>query len=72
MSKNTRVFSPAQHIELVASNYFRFYAYTNQVEFLAVILEHFFETPQVFKKEFPELYSNVRDMINFKDEDLFS
>jgi Mlc titration factor MtfA (ptsG expression regulator) len=40
--------------------------------FLAVILEHFFETPQVFKKEFPELYSNVRDMINFKDEDLFS
>lgn len=58
--------------QLVASNYFRIYAYTNQVEFLAVILEHFFETPQVFKKEFPELYRNVRDMINFKDEDLFS
>jgi Mlc titration factor MtfA (ptsG expression regulator) len=58
--------------QLVASNYFRIYAYTNQVEFLAVILEHFFETPQVFKKEFPELYGNVRDMINFKDEDLFS
>jgi Mlc titration factor MtfA (ptsG expression regulator) len=42
------------------------------VEFLAVILEHFFETPQVFKKEFPVLYGNVSDMINFKEEDLMS
>jgi Mlc titration factor MtfA (ptsG expression regulator) len=58
--------------KLVASNYFRIYAYTNQVEFLAVILEHFFETPQVFKKEFPVLYGNVSDMINFKEEDLMS
>jgi hypothetical protein len=58
--------------ELVASNYFRIYAYTNQVEFLAVILEHFFETPQIFKKEFPDLYSNVMNMINFKEEDLKS
>lgn len=56
--------------QLVASKYFRIYAYTNQMEFLAVILEHFFETPQMFKKEFPELYDNVRDMINFDDKDL--
>lgn len=55
---------------LVASNYFRIYAYTNQVEFLAVVLEHFFETPQIFKKEFPELYENVRVMINFDEKDL--
>ncbi|CAM2791047.1 zinc-dependent peptidase [Flavobacterium frigoris] len=55
--------------KLVLSNYFRIYAYTNKVEFLAVILEHFFETPQVFKEEFPELYSNVRDMINFNEND---
>ncbi|TDE06274.1 zinc-dependent peptidase [Flavobacterium hiemivividum] len=55
---------------LVASNYFRIYAYTNQMEFLAVILEHFFETPEVFKKEFPELYDNVKELINFDDRDL--
>lgn len=52
---------------LVASNYFRIYAYTNQMEFLAVVLEHFFETPQVFKKEFPELFEKVRLMINFNE-----
>lgn len=55
--------------KIVLSDYFRIYAYTNQVEFLAVILEHFFETPHVFKKEFPELYNNVRDMINFDEKD---
>ena len=53
---------------LVASNYFRIYAYTNQMEFLAVVLEHFFETPQIFKKEFPELFEKVRLMINYNDK----
>lgn len=52
---------------LVASNYFRIYAYTNQIEFLAVVLEHFFETPQAFKKEFPELFEKVRLMINYNE-----
>jgi Mlc titration factor MtfA (ptsG expression regulator) len=56
--------------QLITSNYFRIYAFTNQVEFLAVVLEHFFETPQIFKKEFPELYINVKEMINFDDTDL--
>ncbi|WP_414000200.1 zinc-dependent peptidase [Flavobacterium sp. W1B] len=55
---------------LIASKYFRIYAYTNQVEFFAVVLEHFFETPQIFKKEFPELYNDIREMINFDEEDL--
>jgi hypothetical protein len=52
---------------LVNSDYFRVYAYTNQVEFLAVIFEHFFETPQLFKNQFPELYNYVREMINFDE-----
>lgn len=52
---------------LVNSDYFRIYAYTNQVEFLAVIFEHFFETPQVMKNQFPELYNYVREMINFDE-----
>lgn len=53
---------------LKEKNYFRDYAYTNKFEFLAVILEHFFETPEIFKKEFPKLYEHVKAMINFKEE----
>jgi Mlc titration factor MtfA (ptsG expression regulator) len=52
---------------IVNSGYFRIYAYTNQLEFLAVILEHFFETPKIFKRQFPELYNYVREMINFDE-----
>ena len=54
--------------ELHTKGYFRLYAYENQFEFLAVILEHFFETPHIFKKVHPELYANVYSMINFKEE----
>jgi Mlc titration factor MtfA (ptsG expression regulator) len=59
---------PANTKRLVDSEYFRIYAYTNKFEFLAVILEHFFETPQIFKKEFPELFEKVRTMINYTDK----
>ncbi|WP_379791844.1 zinc-dependent peptidase [Flavobacterium qiangtangense] len=59
--KNEQLFS-----ELVSKKYFRDYAFENQFEFLAVILEHFFESPEIFRREFPELYERVRKMINFK------
>lgn len=52
--------------ELVSKGYFREYAYQNQFEFLAVVLEHFFESPEIFKEKFPDLYSKVTKMINFK------
>lgn len=58
---------PNNFKRLVDSNYFRIYAYTNQFEFIAVILEHFFETPDQFKREFPELFEKVKVMINFTD-----
>lgn len=58
---------PANYSKLTASNYFRNYAYTNEFEFIAVILEHFFETPQQFKLEFPQLFEKVKIMINFTD-----
>ena len=51
---------------LIQSDYFRVYAYTNQFEFLAVILEHYFETPNDFKREFPDLFQNVSIMLNHK------
>ncbi|WP_418264159.1 zinc-dependent peptidase [Flavobacterium faecale] len=47
-----------------SKRYFQLYAYSNPFEFLAVILEHFFETPQMFKKQHPELFASVSRMIN--------
>ncbi|MBA6153436.1 zinc-dependent peptidase [Gelidibacter maritimus] len=43
--------------ELIASDYFRAYAYTNAYEFIAVLLETFIETPQELKLQFPEIYN---------------
>lgn len=67
-ARYTRIMHEVQHPpnarRLIESSYFRIYAYTNKFEFLAVILEHFFETPDEFRREFPELYESVRRMIN--------
>ncbi|NDI97728.1 zinc-dependent peptidase [Flavobacterium sp. LaA7.5] len=52
---------------LIQSGYLRSYAYTNQFEFIAVLLEHFFETPQQFSQHFPVLYKYVRAMINYRE-----
>lgn len=35
------------------SGYFREYALTNKLEFVAVIMEHFFETPEDLQQQFP-------------------
>jgi len=58
---------PMNYKRLIDSNYFRIYAYTNEFEFIAVILEHFFETPSQFKHEFPELFEKVKEMINYTE-----
>ena len=58
--------NPEVASKLIASDYFRIYAYTNHFEFIAVILEHFFETPIQFRAEHPELFEKVRKMINFQ------
>lgn len=51
--------------------YFRLYAYENQFEFISVLLEHFFETPNDFMNIHPQLYSHVKRMINY-NENYFS
>ncbi|QLE00413.1 zinc-dependent peptidase [Galbibacter sp. BG1] len=48
------------------TKYLRGYAYTNKFEFFAVCLEHFIETPIEFKKEFPELFRVIKNMMNFE------
>lgn len=45
--------------------YFRAYAFTNQYEFLAVLVEYFFESPQDFKQHFPEIYGHTKTLLNF-------
>jgi MtfA peptidase len=35
---------------------FRDYAFSNEMEFFAIMSEHFFETPSDFKRETPQLY----------------
>ena len=50
---------------LIKSNYLRGYAFTNSFEFLAVIIENFIETPQMFKAQFPQIYFKVKQMLNF-------
>lgn len=50
---------------LIKTRYFREYGYTNQYEFLAVIIETFFETPKEFKSKFPEIYKKTKQMLNF-------
>lgn len=50
---------------LMHSDYFRKYAFTNQFEFVAVIIENFIETPKEFKSQFPDVYGKVRQMLNF-------
>jgi len=52
--------------KIKSSNYFRKYAYTNSVEFIAVMMEHFFESPIEFSQRFPELYLKIVKMINYK------
>jgi hypothetical protein len=55
---------PPNTQKLIDSDYFRIYAYTNQYEFISVIIEHYFETPLEFRSRFPQLYQNVSRMLN--------
>ncbi|XLS30058.1 zinc-dependent peptidase [Flavobacteriaceae bacterium M23B6Z8] len=48
------------------TDYFRDYAKVNKFEFFAVSLEHFIETPEVFRKEFPGLYAILHQMLNYQ------
>jgi len=51
--------------KMKTAGYFRDYAFTNQFELIAVLVENFIETPSIFKVEFPEIYKEIRQMLNF-------
>lgn len=66
------IFKDPTKMEAIKSKgYFREYAYENQFEFLSVLLEHFFETPQEFKQQLPDLFEHTRKMINFDEKLLY-
>lgn len=50
--------------KIVASGYLREYGFKNEYEFLAVLVEHFFETPLEFNDRLPEIYKMVKLMLN--------
>ena len=54
--------------QLVASGFLRDYAYENKFEFVAGLLEYFFESPQEFKSQFPSIYLKVKQMINYNEK----
>lgn len=51
--------------KIIASKYFRTYAFENQYEFIAVLVENFIETPKDFKLKFPRIYRKIKRMLNF-------
>ncbi|TBN05460.1 hypothetical protein EYD45_04065 [Hyunsoonleella flava] len=55
--------------KLTNSEFIRSYAFTNDSELLAVIIETFIESPKVFKSLFPNIYIKVKQMLNFNFAD---
>lgn len=55
--------------QVIDTKYFRAYAFTNQYEFLSVLIETFFETPSDFRYNFPEIYKYLKQMLNFNYAD---
>lgn len=49
--------------KLIDTGYIRSYAFENQYEFLAVLVEHFFETPEQFKKELPTIFGLMLEVL---------
>jgi len=57
--------------KLINAGYLREYAFENQYEFLAVLVEHFFETPEEFKEKLPEIYHLIQRILNIDTNKLF-
>ncbi len=58
--------SPEVRERIVAANILRDYAYTDKFEFIAVLVEVFMESPEELKSKFPEIYTYVMQMLNFR------
>lgn len=54
--------------KLIRSKFLRDYAYTNQYEFLSVLIETFIESPMEFREYFPGIYGKIKSMLGFNFE----
>jgi Mlc titration factor MtfA (ptsG expression regulator) len=54
-------------LHLIDTGYIRDYAFENQYEFLAVLVEHLFETPKKFKQELPVIYKLLIKLMKLKE-----
>lgn len=52
--------------KLVKTGYIRSYAFENQYEFLAVLVEHFFETPEKFKLEHLKIFKLMLELLQIR------
>jgi Mlc titration factor MtfA (ptsG expression regulator) len=52
-------------------SYISNYAYTNEHEFLAVLSEYFFKSPELLQEKDPQLYSLLREMFHQDTRSLF-
>lgn len=55
-------------VKLASSQYFREYGLTNLQEFFSVAVENYFETPKIFKNDFPVLFEEIKGMLNMDFE----
>jgi Mlc titration factor MtfA (ptsG expression regulator) len=51
---------------LVSSGYLREYAFENQYEFFAVMVEHFFESPHKFRENHPNLFHLMGNLLQMQ------
>lgn len=56
--------NPRNRNRIMEAGYFTEGEYYNNEQFLAIVLQYFFETPEVFKKEHHGLYKKIAIMIN--------
>ena len=50
---------------LLESKYFRDYAFSNGFEFMSVLAEYYYESPEEFKERFPRIYFLMAKLFNF-------
>jgi len=52
--------------KIIESKILREYAFTDKFEFIAVLVEVFMESPEKLKRQFPDIYTYVSRMLNFR------
>ncbi|WP_298954011.1 zinc-dependent peptidase [uncultured Nonlabens sp.] len=63
---------PAVRSKLDNTKFFRDYAFTNQYEFMAVLIEYYFESNKDFKEQFPLMYSHLTKALLYEEEWIIS